>query len=194
MNVEAVPLAALTPFPGNPRRHNERNLRAIRASLQRFGQLRPLVVNRDGVILAGNGTYQAARQLKWPTIRVVRIDLSDADQRAFVLADNRTAELAEWDEQALNDMLRALSEEGYDTSILEFESALTAEYASAPHAEPETLAEPRESAHVEALADAMMYPVPIILTRAQLNRWGERKRELGLRDDTKAFVAIADLE
>ena len=75
LEIERVPLDSLHPDPANTRAHDERNLEAIQGSLARFHQQKPIVVDHDGVIRAGNGTYEAAKALGWETIDVVRTDL-----------------------------------------------------------------------------------------------------------------------
>ena len=92
LKVETVTLASLALDPRNARRHPERNLESIKASLNRFGQQKPIVVDADGVIVAGNGTYAAAAALGWKSIDVVCTKLRGAEARAFAIADNRTAE------------------------------------------------------------------------------------------------------
>jgi ParB-like chromosome segregation protein Spo0J len=102
-----VAIDAVEPDPRNARKHDKRNLQAIAASLQEFGQLRPIVVV-DGVIVAGNGTHAAARKLGWSHIAALSTDLAPAAARAFSIADNRTAELASWD---LAELVDAMSNE-----------------------------------------------------------------------------------
>jgi DNA modification methylase len=87
--------------PVNARTHDKRNVEAIKASLDKFGQQKPIVVDADGVVRAGNGTLIAARELGWETIACVRTELADAEALAYAIADNRTAELAAWDAEAL---------------------------------------------------------------------------------------------
>ena len=95
------PVAELREDPNNARAHDERNIEAIKTSLGAFGQRKPIVV-RDGVVVAGNGTLRAAVALGWDRIAVVDADdLSPAEAAAYALADNRTAELATWDTEAL---------------------------------------------------------------------------------------------
>lgn len=101
LTVKAVPVDDLIPDPKNARVHPERNVEAIAASLRRFGQQKPIVATREGVVIAGNGTLEAARRLGWATLDVIYTDLDDVASAAYALADNRTAELAEWDEDAL---------------------------------------------------------------------------------------------
>ena len=108
MKTERVPIDSVTFDPANVRKHGERNLATIKASLNRFGQQKPIVVDAAGVVRAGNGTLAAAKALGWKEIAIVRSTLSGADATAYAIADNRTAELAEWDDDALAQTLAAL--------------------------------------------------------------------------------------
>jgi|TARA_R100000479_G_scaffold131380_2_gene69245 ParB-like chromosome segregation protein Spo0J len=110
MQSETVPISSLTYDPANVRKHSRRNLDAIKASLARFGQQKPIVIDKDGCVRAGNGTLEAARELGWTDIGVIRSDLVGAEMTAFAIADNRTAELAEWDYDALRSTLAALKD------------------------------------------------------------------------------------
>jgi ParB-like chromosome segregation protein Spo0J len=101
MKAETVPIDSLSPDPANARRHPQRNLEQIKASLRRFGQQKPIVVDATNTVRAGNGTLAAAKALGWKTIEIVRSDLSKTELTAFSIADNRTAELAEWDAEIL---------------------------------------------------------------------------------------------
>ena len=105
----AVPIASLTPDPRNARRHPERNLDSIRTSLSLYGQRKPLVVRREGMVVeAGNGTLEAAKALGWTHVAAVLVDDDPATATGYGIADNRTAELAEWDEEALACLLAEL--------------------------------------------------------------------------------------
>lgn len=99
------PVDSLILLPDNPR-HGD--IGAISQSLERFGQQKPIVINRDGVILAGNHTFQAAKALGWDEIWVAESELEGADQPGFALADNRLSDLATYDHDAL---LRYLEEQ-----------------------------------------------------------------------------------
>jgi DNA modification methylase len=106
----AVPTMDLIIDPANARRHPEPNIEAIKGSLAVYGQLKPIVVNcRTKVVEAGNGTLQAARELGWTHIAVVYVDHDPATAAGFSIADNRTAELATWDADALDKLLREVS-------------------------------------------------------------------------------------
>jgi hypothetical protein len=98
----SVPIDSLNLDPANARMHGEKNMAAIKASLAQFGQRKPIVVQRKGMVVrAGNGTVQAAKALGWTEIAAVVIDDDNATAAQFAIADNRTAELAEWDDDIL---------------------------------------------------------------------------------------------
>lgn len=126
--VHSVPIDSLEHDPQNPRHHPQRNVNAIAASLERFGQVTPIVVTTgsDGtlIVLAGNGTLQAARGLGWDTIQIVHAPAhwTYEEARAYSLADNRTAELSEWDTDTLSDHLLELDSVGWDVSELGFQA------------------------------------------------------------------------
>ncbi len=101
MNVLTVPIDDLTPDPANARRHGDRSVAAVKNSLRRFGQQKPIIVDSAHTVRAGNGTLAAARALGWKQVQVVVSDLSEADLRAYAIADNRTADLSEFDAAVL---------------------------------------------------------------------------------------------
>lgn len=124
MQTEIVKCEDLSFDPANVRKHNDRNLDAIKASLRRFGQQKPIVVDQNDVVRAGNGTLQAAKSLGWEEISIVRTELETAEATAFAIADNRTSELAEWDDPKLAEQLSSLKDQ--DASLLN-DIAFTAE-------------------------------------------------------------------
>jgi len=123
MKIETRPIKTLTPDPQNARKHDQRNLDAIKASLDKFGQRKPIVVTPEGVVLAGNGTLEAAKSLGWSEIAVTVTpkDWDYATAKAYALADNRSAELAEWDTSILASQLVELDSEGWDIGELGFD-------------------------------------------------------------------------
>lgn len=112
MQLERIEISKLVGDPANARKHGERNLDSIVASLTRFGQQKPIVIDRAGVVRAGNGTLEAARSMGWTHIDCVRTALDGSDAIAYAIADNRTAELAEWDTGVLAATLEGLDLEG----------------------------------------------------------------------------------
>ena len=122
MKVELVRIDDLVLDPNNARKHDDRNLKAIAGSLEAFGQRKPIVLHGQTVV-AGNGTLVAARSLGWSEIVVVRVpgDWSADQVKAYALADNRSAELADWDEQVLSQQLRELQLAEFDVEAIGFD-------------------------------------------------------------------------
>jgi len=122
MELQMVTIESLTLDPNNARKHSKRNLDAIKESLSKFGQRKPIVVH-NGVVIAGNGTLEAAKTLGWKEIGVsVCPDDWDSDTaKAYALADNRSSELAEWDEKILSTQLLDLDDMGWNIEALGFE-------------------------------------------------------------------------
>lgn len=118
MQIESLPLADITLDPANVRQHDERNLEAIKGSLARFGQQKPVVVGRENVVIAGNGTVEAARALGWERIDAVRTALVGAEAVGYSLADNRSQDLSSFDMPSLNDLLGSLAEDGFDLEAI----------------------------------------------------------------------------
>jgi DNA modification methylase len=114
MQLTTTKIAELSLDPSNVRKHSRRNLDAIKASLRKFGQQKPIVVDAKGIVLAGNGTLTAAQELGWTEIQIVRTELVGVEATAFAIADNRTAELAEWEEDKLSQVLQSIKVEDAD--------------------------------------------------------------------------------
>jgi ParB-like chromosome segregation protein Spo0J len=124
LSVEYVPIDSVVPDPANARRHPEKNMTTIKGSLARLGQRIPIVVTADNVIRKGNGTWQAAKDLGWKEIAVVRApDLQGVEAIAFAIADNRSSELAEWNPDILQAQLEGLSQEFEDLESIGFDAA-----------------------------------------------------------------------
>lgn len=98
----ARPIESLSLLPGNPRRGD---VDAVARSYARFGQRKPIVARRDGTVIAGNHQLLAARKLGWSEIAVVVVDDDDLTASAYALADNRTADLGSYDNEALATLL-----------------------------------------------------------------------------------------
>jgi len=112
MQIERRRLDSLQLDPDNAREHDKANIDAIKASLEKFGQRKPIVV-ADGVVIAGNGTMEAAQALGWEEIDTVSADdLDETERRAYAIADNRTAELAKWNQAKLAEALSSVTEDG----------------------------------------------------------------------------------
>jgi DNA modification methylase len=111
VQVEWLDVAMLCPYGGNPRTHSKKQVRQIAASIEQFGFTNPILIDGAGVVLAGHGRLEAAKLLGWPRVPSIRLEtLNPAQCRAYVLADNKLAELAGWDESLLAIELQGLIE------------------------------------------------------------------------------------
>lgn len=117
---EEAALDSLVPWSENPR-INDATVPAVARSIERFGWLVPIVARRsDRRVLAGHTRLKAAQQLGLDTVPVVWAELGDGDAAAFALADNRTAELSEWEPGGLAEILQRLRDEDIDVELAGF--------------------------------------------------------------------------
>ena len=117
---------ALKPYDGNARTHSDKQISLIAASIDNFGFTNPALVDGDNRIVAGHGRVAAAKRLGMEEVPTIRLDhLSDAERRAYVIADNRLAELAGWDRDILRIELQGLADLdlGFDLEITGFDTA-----------------------------------------------------------------------
>jgi hypothetical protein len=127
------PMSELKLDPNNPRKHTDRGLKGLVESLSKHGQQKPIVV-KDGVIVAGNGTFQAAQRLCWDQIAAVEFDRTSAGH--FGLADNRSAELSTWDYEKLSQQLSLFEVSGGSLwNDEELGNLKTADFTPAPVSE-----------------------------------------------------------
>lgn len=114
MEIQERPLDTIRPYENNPR-NNDEAVPLVKNSIQEFGFKVPIVIDRDGVIVAGHTRYKAARELGMETVPcVVADDLTPEQVRAFRIADNKVAEAATWDVSALSEELDELEGVGVD--------------------------------------------------------------------------------
>ncbi len=121
-HIEHWPLDRLVPYIRNPRTHSEAQIAQIAASIVEFGFLNPILVDTSAGIIAGHGRLRAARKLQLPEVPVIVLDhLTESQKRAYVIADNRLAENAGWDEELLRLELAALDDENFNVHVTGFE-------------------------------------------------------------------------
>ena len=119
---EMMPVAQLTPAKGNPRTHSKKQIRQIANSIKRFGFNNPVLIGDDGGIIAGHGRVAAAKLLGMTDVPVRRLShLSQEEVRAYIIADNRLAEVADWDSEILAIELQALIDLDFDVELTGFE-------------------------------------------------------------------------
>lgn len=126
--IEQWPTAKLQPYARNARTHSEEQVAQIAASIAEFGFTNPILAGSDGIIVAGHGRLAAAQKLGLEIVPVVVLDhLTPTQRRALVIADNRIAENAGWDDAMLRIELEALMGEGFDLDITGFDADALAE-------------------------------------------------------------------
>lgn len=124
MQVELRTVEALVPYARNARTHPDWQIAQIAASIAEFGFCNPILVGGDGVIIAGHGRLLAAQQLGLAEVPVIVLGhLSEVQRRALVIADNKIAENAGWDEELLRSELAALQVDGFDLDVVGFSEA-----------------------------------------------------------------------
>jgi DNA modification methylase len=121
-HIELWLIDRLIPFARNPRTHSDAQVAQIAASIAEFGFNNPILVDTKAGILAGHGRLLAARKLGLKEVPVIILDhLSDAQKRAYIIADNQLALTGGWNEELLRVELAALQEEGFNTDLIGFD-------------------------------------------------------------------------
>src|SRR5262249_52670834 len=122
--VEHWPIDKLIPYARNARTHSDEQVAQIAASIREFGFNAPILVDGHAGIIAGHGRLMAARKLKLAEVPVIVLDhLSETKKRAYIIADNRLALNAGWDDEMLRVELAALGEEDFNLDLLGFDDA-----------------------------------------------------------------------
>ena len=120
--MELVPTDKLIPYVNNARTHSAEQVNKLRASLREFGFINPVIVDKDLNVIAGHGRILAAKEEKIPEVPCVYVDyLTEAQKKAYILADNRMAMDAGWDEELLRVEIEALQAEAFDVSLTGFD-------------------------------------------------------------------------
>src|ERR1019366_6579170 len=121
-NIELWLIDRLIPYARNPRTHSDAQVAQIAASIAAFGFNNPILVDTKNGIIAGHGRLLAARKLELQEVPVIVLDhLTEAQKRAYILADNQLALNAGWDDTLLAAELAALQQEDFDISLIGFE-------------------------------------------------------------------------
>ena len=114
-------VAALIPFARNPRTHSEAQVAEIAASMRAFGWTNPILIDGENGIIAGHGRLLAARQLGMKTVPVIELaGMNEAEKRAYIIADNKLALNADWDNELLALELGELQGLGFDLALTGF--------------------------------------------------------------------------
>jgi ParB-like chromosome segregation protein Spo0J len=184
--IEQWPISRLKPYNRNARTHSPEQVAQIAASIQEFGFTNPILVASDDGILAGHGRLQAARELAMATVPVVVLDhLTPAQRRAYVLADNKLALNAGWDDAVLVGELQALQADEFDLSLLGWSDDELAELLPDDDAPLPGAGAGDDMPPPAKLADRFGIP-PFTVLNAREGWWQERKRQwlaLGIQSE-----------
>lgn len=179
-HIEQTRLEALIPSARNARTHSEAQVAQIAASIREFGFTNPVLIDAAGGIIAGHGRVLAARQLGLETVPAIRIEyMTEAQKRAYVIADNKLALNAGWDDELLTLELGELQAEGFNLSLTGFNDAELAALSLGDGDLPGPAGQPA------SLSDRFLVP-PFSVLNARDGWWQERKQAwlaLGLRSE-----------
>lgn len=123
MQIETLAVETLAPYARNSRTHSPEQVAQIAASIREFGFTNPVLIDAEGGIIAGHGRVMAARSMGMAEVPCLRLGyLTEAQRRAYIIADNKLALNAGWDDKLLALELRELGEAGYDVGLTGFDS------------------------------------------------------------------------
>ena len=121
-SMELVPVSQLIPYINNARTHSPEQITKLRASLREFGFINPVIIDKDKNVIAGHGRIMAAKEEGIEEVPCVLVDyLTEAQKKAYILADNRMAMDAGWDEELLRIEIEALQAEAFDVGLTGFD-------------------------------------------------------------------------
>lgn len=134
--LERRPISELVPYARNARTHSDAQIAQLRASIREFGFINPVLIDAAGNIIAGHGRVLAAQAEGMTEVPCVLVEhLSDAQRRAYILADNRLAEMSGWDGEMLAVELGEIQTSGLDLELTGFDSAALDMVASSSDAD-----------------------------------------------------------
>jgi hypothetical protein len=160
-NIEEIEISRLIPYINNAKKHGDEQINKIAASIREFGFLSPCLIDKDYNIIAGHGRIEAAKRLDMKAVPCLFVEgLSEAQRKAYILADNRLTELSDWDMDLVNLELESLQELDFDISLTGFDLEYGIEEQHADNGK---------------LSDRFLIP-PFDIFNARGGEWVERKR------------------
>lgn len=167
LQVQYLPITKLLPYVNNSRKHSDAQVAQIAASIKEFGWTNPILVDGDNGIIAGHGRLMAARKLSYDQVPVIELShLTDTQKKALVIADNKLALNAEWDDDILKLELEDLKDLDFDLDLLGFSDDELDDLFN-DEATPGTIK--------GSLADRFLVP-PFTVLNAREGWWQDRKR------------------
>ena len=123
--IREVAIADLVPYERNAKTHSQEQVEKIANSIKEFGFLNPCLIDKDNNLIAGHGRVEACKLLGWQTVPCLPVEgLTEAQRRAYILADNKLTELGGWDMELVNAELTALQDMDFDIDLTGFEIEL----------------------------------------------------------------------
>jgi ParB-like chromosome segregation protein Spo0J len=181
LKIEYRDTAKLVPYAKNSRTHSTAQVTQIKNSIEKFGFNNPVLIDTGGVLIAGHGRVMAAKLMKLKQVPCIVLGhLTDAQRRAYVIADNKIALGSDWDMDALQSEIEDLQTEGFDLDGL----GLDFEFQDAANMDADV-----DDSETEQPAPKNEYPVYISLSRKDYERW---KVIRGKDNDTQAFLRITN--
>jgi len=182
LRIEYLPVQSLRPYERNARTHSDAQIDAIAESIRQFGFNAPVLIDDDDGVIAGHARLAAARKLGLDTVPCVRLShLSDAQRRAYILADNRLAEMAVWDVPLLSLEVGELTLEDVDLSFLDLDSLLPVENEDFPveDGEDAPITKTRHPKSAETKPAPITYPLLVNLPRAAYEKLKLLRKRMG---------------
>ena len=141
MKIETIPTGDLIPYARNAKKHDDSQVAKLAGSIKEFGFNNPVLIDKDNGIIAGHGRIMAAQKLGLENVPCIRLGhLTDTQRRAYILADNRLAEIGGgWDEEMLKLELADLRELDMDFDLMGFEASLIEEKLNPPEPSIESI-------------------------------------------------------
>ena len=170
LSIVYLPTQDLAPYARNSRTHSPAQVAQIVASIKEFGWTNPVLIDERGNVIAGHGRIMAANQLGLETVPTITLTgLTDHQRRAYVIADNKLALNAGWDDEMLEIELASLADDGFDISVIGFDNNELAEIMGLGDGEGDTT--PKRS----LVEDFGVPPFTVLDTRQ--GYWQNRRRD-----------------
>lgn len=119
--IKEVETSELKPYKNNSRIHEESQVNQIAKSIEKFGFTQPILIDEKNTVLAGHGRLLAAQKLGLKTVPVIILDnLSDAQKKAYVIADNKIGQNSKWNNEILRIEIEDIAKDGFDVGVLAF--------------------------------------------------------------------------
>jgi len=182
LQIEYLPVEKLRPYERNARTHSDAQIDAIAESIRQFGFNSPILIDDDNGVIAGHARLAAARKLGLDTVPCVRLShLSDAQRRAYILADNRLAEMAVWDVPLLSLEVGELTLEDVDLSFLDLDALLPIENEgfSVEDGDDAPITKTRQPKSAETKPAPITYPLLVNLPRAAYEKLKLLRKRMG---------------